>query len=108
MFNILTKALQTSGEKLIEKRTARELLVGRQVKMIFYLDKVMSPLKSLGISVPEFGAGPYKMHNSSFGFLSQRINTDFGPFEIYTKSSGEDDSGPKHRFTEIYRFNEAT
>ena len=101
-FNAVAMALKASGEQLVEQRTAGELLDGRKVKLVEYLDYMLTPLKSIGVPIPMFGLGPYKLNNASFGFVSQRLFTEFGPFEVYTRT--EDG----HTFGEIFKLHEST
>lgn len=72
------------NESLIERRTVEEVLNGREVGILKMVDTMASPLRSLGISVPDLGVGMYKLTESSFGFIRMRDNQTFGPMETYT------------------------
>ena len=82
--NVVTMIFQMFNEQLIERRTVEEVLNGREVGILKMVDVLGSPLRSLGISVPEIGVGMYKLTESSFGFIRMRHNQTFGPMEVYT------------------------
>lgn len=95
--NIVSTALRGSGEKLIEKRSAYELLHGRQIKLIKTLESFLGPLRTAGFPIPEFKMGNYGLKNFSFGFVIQRDSIDTGPYEHFTRSE------KGHIVNEVYK-----
>ena len=86
VYNILNVALRTTGEKPIEKMPITELLNGRKINIIVLLDKVLDPLRKMGIPIPDYGYGGYKLANQSYGIASLINEAKFGPIEAYRRS----------------------
>ena len=73
----------TSNERLIERRTVGEILVGRRVPLLDTIDAVTQPLRMAGLALPEYGTSVYKMKNNNYGFLAM-LSSEKGPFEVFT------------------------
>ncbi|KAJ6221967.1 hypothetical protein RDWZM_000512 [Blomia tropicalis] len=89
VYNAITMALRITGESLIDKSTPKEMLEGKPIRILEYLDIFLKPLRALGIPIPRyFGAGGLQLTNHSFGFVSTLSSGEVGPFEAYTKTVG--------------------
>lgn len=96
--NVLSMVLSSTGERLIEMRTAKELLDGRQIKLITYVSAFLNPLRSIGFPVPEIKIGNHEINNFKFGFVAQRADVEIGPVEHFRRTENG------HLFNEVYRF----
>ena len=84
--NSILAILRVSGETVIESRTAREMFEGRLVNLVVAVDFIASPLRSLGIPIPDYGIGDYKMYKNSFGVITALTGTEFGPYEHFLRT----------------------
>lgn len=81
--NAINMAYSLTDESLIADTTPREYLEGRNITLLAMLDSLTTPLKQLGIPIPDLKFGTMAMSGSKFGFILMRQAT-FGPFEMYT------------------------
>ena len=98
VMNLVMRLMGATDEKLIETRTARELLEGRKLKLVEIFDNVAEPLRDWGLPIPGIGVGFYMLNNASFGFVALRTITEFGPYEVYT------DTKNGHSVGQFYSF----
>ena len=90
IYNSIAMTLRASGEQWIEEITARQLLVARKMPILEFLHRILLPLRSVGIPVPdEFGADGFKLENHSFGLTTTVSSGELGPFEVYAKTEFE-------------------
>ena len=87
VFNIAVALLRASGETIVEKRTAFELLDGRKINLVSILETVLSPIRQMGLPIPRFGVGFYTLNEDSFGFVHIRKESEFGPYEVFTSTT---------------------
>ncbi|KAJ6217057.1 hypothetical protein RDWZM_008214 [Blomia tropicalis] len=85
--NILVTISQLYNENLIEVRSIEDVLTGREVGILKTLNTITTPMKQLGIAVPDINVGLYKLSETTFGFIKLRDNQTFGPTEMYTGRS---------------------
>ena len=79
--------LRFSGEQWIENITARQFLVARKVPLLEFVHRILLPLRSVGLPIPdEFGAQGFRLANHSFGLTTTISSGELGPFEVYTRS----------------------
>ena len=103
VFNSMAMALRLSGEQWIEEITARQLLVARKVPILAFLHRLLVPLRTIGIPIPnEFGADGFKLENHSFGLTTTLSSGELGPYEVYSRT--EDG----HLLGDILSFKETT
>lgn len=86
--NIISIALQVFGERLITETTPWEVLWGRPVNLLRFLNTILIPLKSLNLPLPDFSDlissyGNYKLSNNSFSTIGLFVGNEFGPMEHY-------------------------
>nr|XP_027199635.1 uncharacterized protein LOC113793762 [Dermatophagoides pteronyssinus] len=86
--NIISIALQVFGERLITETTPWEVLWGRPVNLLRFLNTILIPLKSLNLPLPDFSDlissyGNYKLSNNSFSIIGLFVGNEFGPMEHY-------------------------
>ena len=84
--NVLMMAMRTTGERVIELRTAREILAGRPINILVYLEMFLKPLRAAGIPIPDYTMGNYKLHDLGFGYTMLFGGNDFGPFEHFRRT----------------------
>nr|XP_027206333.1 sensory neuron membrane protein 1-like [Dermatophagoides pteronyssinus] len=81
--NVVANVIQSSGEKIIVQRQALDLLDGHRVKFLKNVQRLLKPIKALGIT-----------------FNSELENMDF---EHYSFGFGPQNSGHKSELNEHYR-----
>jgi len=87
VYNSIAMTLRWSGEQWVEEITARQLLVARKVPILEFLHRILLPLRSIGVPVPnEFGADGFTLTNHSFGITTTVSTGELGPFEVYSKT----------------------
>ena len=86
VFNIAVALLRASGENIVERRSAKDLLDGRKINLVTILEKVLSPIREMGLPIPKFGVGFYTLNQEAFGFVHIRKESEFGPYEVYTST----------------------
>nr|XP_046909604.1 lysosome membrane protein 2-like isoform X3 [Dermatophagoides farinae]XP_046909606.1 lysosome membrane protein 2-like isoform X3 [Dermatophagoides farinae] len=91
--NVVAISLQVFGEHLVSETTPWEILFGRPVNILRFLDKILSPIKSLNLPLPDFGQmlstfGNYKLTNHSFSIIGLLMSNEFGPLEHYRRNYG--------------------
>ncbi|OTF80547.1 hypothetical protein BLA29_010999, partial [Euroglyphus maynei] len=92
--NIVTIALQVFGERLITEITPWEVLFGRPVNILRFIDKIFAPIKSLNLPLPDLDAllttyGNYKLLNHTFSIIGLLMGNEFGPLEHYRHNYGK-------------------
>lgn len=97
--NVAAWVLRVSGESLIETRTARERLEGRQLNLLAFVDLLVSPLRSLGLPIPAIKLAAYQVEKSQFGILLLLTVGVFGPYEHFRRTEDE------HHANEVYKVN---
>lgn len=98
VFNIAIGLLRASGEQIVEKRTASDLLDGRKIDLVTMLETVLQPIRNMGLPLPKLGVGFYTMNQEAFGFVHMRRESEFGPFEVYTSTENG------HYVLETFKF----
>lgn len=98
--NVVNSLMTATDEKFIETRTVEEVLIGRRYPMFDTIDKVTQPLRSLGLSIPEYESSAYMLRDNKYGFLAMRSGRTFGPFEAFTGMAGTYD-----KFTHFATYN---
>lgn len=89
VYNSIALTLRWSGETWLERITARTFLDARPVPLLAILHRVLLPLRTVGIPVPdEFGADGFKLLNHSFGLTTTLSSGELGPFEVFTRTEG--------------------
>ena len=86
VYNSVAMSLRATGEELIEEITARQMMEGRKLKIVEYIDLFLRPFRSIGIPVPDFKEGFMGIVDHSFGIASSAGFFELGPYEAYTKA----------------------
>nr|WCP86868.1 sensory neuron membrane protein 4 [Tyrophagus putrescentiae] len=103
VYNSIALTLRWSGETWLERITARTFLDARPVPLLAILHRVLLPLRTVGIPVPdEFGADGFKLLNHSFGLTTTLSSGELGPFEVFTRTEGG------HLLGDIISFKESS
>lgn len=86
--NVMNMAFQITNEAVVDRRTPRQLLEGRNITLLGLIDMIIKPLKQLGVPI-ELKFGRFGVSSSAFGFILMRSGGPFGPFEMYTGQNGK-------------------
>ncbi|XP_027195149.2 scavenger receptor class B member 1-like [Dermatophagoides pteronyssinus] len=83
--NVIVLALQTFNERIVEERTAKEILLGRQIDILRFFEIIGQPLRTIGIQYDlrelMTNYGNYKLNNNSISIIGILTGNEFGPFE---------------------------
>ncbi|KAH9520869.1 cd36 [Dermatophagoides farinae] len=91
--NILVLTLQTFNERIIEDRSAKEILIGRQIDILRFIELASKPLQMVGINYDirnlMTNFGNYKLNNNSISIMGILTGNEFGPFEVTRFADGQ-------------------
>lgn len=99
MYNIVNGALRVTGENLIERITAREMIDGKPIRILRIFGSLLEPLRQLGLPIEKyFGVNGLKLSNHSFGWISTMSSGEIGPFEVYRRTENGHLVGEFHSY----------
>ncbi len=101
VYNGITLALRLSGESLVDRTSARQLIEGKRIEILEYVDLFLQPIRAIGVPIPKyFGAGGLQLLNHSFGFTTTLASGEVGPMEVYRRTENG------HLVGDIFSFQE--
>ena len=85
-FSLASVLFNSHGEGLIKHLTVAQLVEGYPFHILETIDTLTTPLKWLGIELPDNG-----MPDNKFGLLWVKNFTKVGPYEVYTGQTNQED-----------------
>ena len=99
VFNTVAIALKATGEDIVAYITGRQLMEGWKVNMLQYINTMLEPFRTMGISwLPDLEKGFIGLVDNSFGITTSIGYFVIGPFEAYTRSEDNGAQTVAHAF----------
>lgn len=99
VYNSINSLLISTGESLVDTFTAGQLMEGRHMKLIEYVDIMLQPIRWTGlVDVANFQQGSLGIFNFSFGIITSVPYFELGPYESYVQSEDGHTVGHIHQF----------